>query len=163
MNISRKSLLTSAFSLVAAGTLGVLSLPAFAGECPADKVAGNAMKPGAMKPVGVSDTVIASIDLARKADVYSGQLLRMRRLEIAPGGEVPWHSHGERPAIIYVISGEMTEYRSTCAVPIVHKSGEVVAEFGKELSHWWRNNTNGPAVLISADIFQSRMKDDPAM
>ena len=49
----------------------------------------------------------------------------MRRLAIKPGGVVPWHSHDDRPALIYVVVGEITEYASNCAVPIVHKAGEV--------------------------------------
>ena len=51
----------------------------------------------------------------------------------------------------YIVKGEITEYRSTCAVPIRHRAGDVVAEQG-ETSHWWRNNSGRRAVLISADI-----------
>ena len=47
--------------------------------------------------------------------------MQFRKLVIEPGGVVPWHSHGDRPAIIYVVSGEIIEYASNCAVPIVHK------------------------------------------
>ena len=67
--------------------------------------------------------------------------MRLRKLVIQPGGIVPWHSHAERPANIYVVEGAMTEYRSTCAVPIEHKAGEVAVESGN-LAHWWKNNTD---------------------
>ena len=40
---------------------------------------------------------------------------------------MPWHSHGDRPAIIYIAEGEIVEYASNCAVPIVHKAGEIAA------------------------------------
>ena len=78
---------------------------------------------------------------------------RMRRLVIQPGGIVPWHSHGDRPAIIYIIEGEATEYASNCAVPIVHKAGEVATET-HGTSHWWKNNGTAVVTLISADLLK---------
>jgi quercetin dioxygenase-like cupin family protein len=137
--------------LAAAATLALsLGSVANAGECPADKVGANATPPGPSMPANVTDNVIASIDLGNGYNI-PGRALRMRRLEIKPGGVVPWHSHDARPANIYVVRGSVTEYRSTCAVPIVHRKGEVVAESGAT-SHWWRNNGWRTAVLISADI-----------
>jgi quercetin dioxygenase-like cupin family protein len=133
----------------------------FAGECPANKVGVDAMKPGATMPKDVTDTVIASIDLG-KGYMVDGRLLRMRKLVVQPGGIVPWHSHAERPANIYIVSGAITEYRSTCAVPIDHKAGEVAVEQGN-LAHWWKNNSSQPAVLISSDIVPVPMKDEGGM
>jgi quercetin dioxygenase-like cupin family protein len=144
---------------LAAGTIGFAE-PALAGDCPADKVGVDVTKPGPMAPSNVTDTVIASIDL--KAYGFEGHTLRMRRLVIQPGGIVPWHSHAERPANILTLSGSVTEYRSTCAVPIEHPAGDVVAESGN-LSHWWRNNTRKKAVLISADILPPQAPKDSSM
>lgn len=132
---------------------------AYAGECPADKVAKGSVTSGPDKPVGVTDMVIGSIDLAQKAVAFKGENFRMRQLVVQPGGIVPWHRHSERPAIIYVVSGSVTEYRSNCAVPIEHKSGEVTVEFGAELAHWWKNNSNEPAVLLSSDILHTTSND----
>ena len=53
---------------------------------------------------------------------------------IKPGGDVPWHSHGDRPAMIYIVKGEITEYASNCAVPIVHKAGDVSPETQRHLA-----------------------------
>ncbi len=103
--------------------------------------------------------MIASIDLAPKGGSFKGQLLRMRKLTIAPGGVVPWHEHSERPANIYIISGTIKENRANCLVPIVHKPGDVAVEFGKGFAHWWKNTGTEPVVLISADIFKDKMKD----
>jgi quercetin dioxygenase-like cupin family protein len=127
-----------------------LAAPAFAGECPADQVAAREFTDAPTMPSNVTDDVIASIDLGNGYNI-PGRNLRMRRLVVQPGGIVPLHSHGERPANIYVVSGQITEYRTTCAVGVNHREGDVVAEQG-EVSHWWRNNTRRPAVLISADI-----------
>ena len=149
-----------ALGTIAAGLTALLSTTAFAGSCPADKIMTDAQKPGATKPEGVDDKVIASITLAQEGPKLKDHKLRMRRLVIQPGGVVPWHSHGERPAIIYIVSGTVVEYRSTCAVPIVHKAGEVTEEI-HTTSHWWKNHTRKPVVLLSADILHD--KDDQHM
>jgi quercetin dioxygenase-like cupin family protein len=130
----------------------VMASAAFAGECPADQKKPDATKPVDLKPVGVTDTVIAMIDVDKEQGVKDRKL-RMRKLTIEPMGVVPWHSHGERPAIIYIIEGQIEEYASNCAVPIVHKAGDVVAET-KEVSHWWKNTGDKTVVLLSADLLK---------
>jgi quercetin dioxygenase-like cupin family protein len=149
----------------ALGTAALIAFATFAaaGECPADKVMDGAVTSGETKPVGVTDTVIASIDLAPKGGGFAGQLLRMRKLTIEPGGVVPWHEHSQRPANIYILSGTIEEYRANCAVPIVHKAGDVAMEFGKGFAHWWKNTGSEPVVLLSADIFKAEKKDDHMM
>ncbi|APO75881.1 cupin 2 domain-containing protein [Rhizobium etli 8C-3] len=135
---------------------------AYAGECPADQVATEGMQPGEMMPKDVTDEVISSIDLASKGDAWKNSALRMRKLIVQPGGVVPWHSHETRPANIVIVSGSITEYRSTCKVPVEHKAGDVTAEFGA-LSHWWKNNGSEPAVLYSADILTSEEHKNESM
>jgi quercetin dioxygenase-like cupin family protein len=130
-----------------------------AGECPAGKMKDNALTTGEMMPKKVTDDVLSSIDLAPKGDAFKGESLRLRKLVIQPGGVVPWHDHKSRPANIYVVSGTVIEHRSNCEVPIVHKAGDTVAEFGAKLAHWWKNTGNKPAVLISADIFHAADMD----
>jgi quercetin dioxygenase-like cupin family protein len=139
---------TAAAACVAA--IALSTAPAFAGECPGDQVGANPLADAATMPARVTDDVIASIDLGEGYGL-PGRNLRMRRLVIEPGGVVPLHSHGERPANIYVVKGEITEYRSTCVVGVTHRAGDVVAEQG-DVSHWWRNNSRRRAVLISADL-----------
>ena len=130
----------------------VMASAAFAGECPAGQQKPDATKPVDLKPVGVTDTVIAMIDVDQQQGIKDRKF-RMRKLTVEPGGVVPWHSHGERPAIIYIIEGEINEYASNCAVPIVHKAGDVVAET-KEVSHWWKNLGTTTVVLLSADLLK---------
>jgi quercetin dioxygenase-like cupin family protein len=134
-----------------------------AGDCPADKVQVGAVTSGEMMPKGVTDDVLAAIDLSPKGSGFAGELLRLRKLVVQPGGIVPWHDHKTRPANIYIVSGSITEYRSTCKVPIVHKAGETVQEFGASLAHWWKNNGTEAAVLLSADIFNDSKMNDHMM
>ena len=137
-----------------AGALFALTIGAAqAGQCPADKVvdSGKGQQAGATMPKDVTDTVLGSIDLASEPIAVQDRMFRLRQLEIQPGGEVPWHSHEDRPAIIYVIQGEVVEYSSECAVPILHKAGEVAVET-HGVAHWWKNTGSKKAVLISADL-----------
>ncbi len=140
--------------------LSLAASPASAGECPADQVRPDTALNGPTMPNDVTDVVIGSIDL-RQYDV-PGRAFRLRRLEIKPGGTVPEHSHGERPAHIYIVRGKITEHRSTCAVPIVHKAGDVAVEAGA-LSHWWRNETGSTVVLVSADVLPPAGNPDESM
>lgn len=141
--------------LMAGATAAVmlLSQAAGAGQCPADKVvaSGAGQQPGATAPVGVEDAVLGMIDLAQEPSQIADRKFRLRRLEIQPGGEVPWHSHDDRPAIIYIVAGSVTEYSSKCAVPILHIAGDVAVERAG-VSHWWKNTRDAVAVLISADL-----------
>lgn len=154
--------------LLSAGLLAGIAIGAFglapsalAGECPAASVQEGATQPGPGTPKGVTDTVISSIDLGQGYGI-AGRALRARRLVIEPGGIVPWHSHAERPANIFVLEGQITEYRSNCAVPITHKKGEVVAEHGA-ISHWWRNDSKRKVVLLSSDILPPQGKPEESM
>jgi quercetin dioxygenase-like cupin family protein len=132
---------------------------ATAGECPANQVVadGQGQKMGPTNPKGVTDTILKRIDLVNEPVTLKDHALRLRRLVVKPGGIVPWHSHTDRPAIIYIITGQITEYRSTCKAPIVHKAGEATAEV-KGTSHWWKNTSKKTVVLLSADLFHD--KDD---
>ncbi len=133
-----------------------------AAECPADKVGVDVMAQSDAPASGVTDDVLASLDLAKEPIAVAGRLFRSRRLVVQPGGVVPWHDHADRPALIYVVSGGITEYRSTCAVPLEHKEGEVAVE-NQMVKHWWKNNTDKPVVLISNDLFPVGMKDGDMM
>ena len=104
-------------------------------------------------PKDVTDAVLTSIPLVEETVIgVKDRLLRLRRLEIKPGGEVPWHSHADRPAIIYIVQGAVTEYRSTCEEPLVHHAGDAIPE-NHLVSHWWKNNGTETAVVLSADLF----------
>ena len=150
-------------TIALAGALSLGATAAFAGACPADKVvaSGKGQQAGATMPQGVTDDVIASTDLAKEPAKILGRQFRLRRLVVQPGGVVPWHSHGDRPAIIYIVSGEIVEYASTCAVPIVHKAGDSTPE-RSATSHWWKNLGNTPVVLLSADLLHDA-KDEHMM
>lgn len=148
--------------IVAGLTAALVSGAAQAGECPADQVMPGSLAGGETMPKDVTDTVLSSIDLSGKGEAWNGQMFRLRRLVVEAGGVVPWHEHNVRPANIMILEGSITEYRSNCKVPIEHKAGDVTPEFGG-LAHWWKNNSDKPAVLISADILPPEMAQDHTM
>ena len=146
---------------LAASTAVVSS--ANAGECPADQRKPNAREASTLPGKDVTDTVLAAIDLANEPIKADGRQMRVRKLVVQPGGIVPWHSHDNRPAMIYIVSGEVLEYASNCAAPIAHKAGDVASEKAG-ISHWWQNAGNAPVVLISVDLFPvANMKDQHMM
>ena len=143
-----KSLLIAAAS---AALVAGLAPAASAATCPAGQMRADARLSGEMMPAKVTDTELAFVALGGEIKGLDMRRLRLRRLVVQPGGVVPWHSHADRPALIMTVSGQITEYRSTCAVGIDHKAGEVTPE-EKGVSHWWKNNGKVAAVLIAADI-----------
>jgi quercetin dioxygenase-like cupin family protein len=150
----RKHARTPQWSLVFAGVIAgsvALASEAMAGECPADKMKPDAREKVDYNPVGVSDVTLGSIDLGKQPAHIEGRELRFRRLTIEPGGVVPWHSHDDRPALIFVQQGEIVEYASNCEVPITHKTGDIRAEvFGT--SHWWKNLGKETVILYVGDV-----------
>ena len=131
------------------------SSAAFAGGCPADQQKADVRAAVTTQAKGVTDTTLASIDLAKEPVAAKDRLLRFRKLTIEPGGIVPWHSHGDRPAIIYIAEGEIVEYASNCSVPITHKAGEVRPETSGT-SHWWQNLGNKTVILFVGDVMHDK-------
>jgi quercetin dioxygenase-like cupin family protein len=144
-----------ALAAIIAGSIVAGLSAALAGECPADKVKTDARAPVAHAGKGVTDTVLAAIDLEKEPAKIKDRQLRFRKLTIEPGGIVPWHSHGDRPAIIYIAEGEIVEYASNCAAPIVHKAGDIRPETSGT-SHWWQNLGNKTVILFVGDVMHDK-------
>jgi len=138
-----------------AGSTVILASAATAGECPADKVKINATKPVTTPSSGYTDTVLATIDLADESIKAKDRVQRIRRLVFQPGATVGWHSHDDRPALLYIVEGEIVEYRSNCVDPIVHKAGEVARET-HGTAHWWKNLSDKVVIMIASDILHDR-------
>ena len=68
----------------------------------------------------------------------------------------------KEPAAVNV-SGEITEYASTCAVPIVHPCRRGSRSETHATSHWWKNLGQETVVLLSADLFPIAAADHHMM
>lgn len=137
----------SAVLLVAlsAGSMG------HAAECPKDQVLTEPMTLDQIKPDKLQREILSNVRLEGWRDM-GGFILRMRRLTLEPGGFVPTHRHDDRPAIVYIVSGTVTEHNSFCKVPVVYHGGDVSTEFGPGYEHWWENTGTEPVIFISTDV-----------
>jgi quercetin dioxygenase-like cupin family protein len=135
---------------------GIIALAAIGGATPAmaDSHQVNALANAPTMPKDVTDTVIGAVDLGPEINVQ-GRQLRTRRLVVQPGGIVPIHSHTDRPALIVVVSGSITEHRSDSATPVEHRAGDISRE-ADGISHYWINHGTEPAVLLSSDVFHGK-------
>ena len=136
--------------------------PALAGSCPEEH---KLARPRAIEDapdVATLREILAAVPL-RGWRGTGDMLLRTRRLIVLPGGIVPTHQHDDRPSIVTVIVGEITEHSAYCAVPILHRTGETTPEFGAGHAHWWENRSSTPVVLMSSDVVPNDMMDDPHM
>ena len=113
-------------SLLITGFLFAVAPAASAVECPPEHkkadvrpAPSNKIWDGArLVTEGIVDKTIASVEIDEEPFNIDGRLFRMRTLTVERGTIVPWHSHADRPAIMYVIKGEITEYASNCAAPV---------------------------------------------
>jgi hypothetical protein len=77
-------------AMLIGAALALAPAAALAGSCPAGKQGVDVRMPDTTPARDVTDTVISSIDVAKEpADIQDRQF-RMRRLEVKPGGVVPW-------------------------------------------------------------------------
>ena len=58
--------------------------------------------------VGQSEELLRSLDLTTELESTKGRPLRMRKVTLQPGGVLGLHNHVDRPAITYLLQGEMT-------------------------------------------------------
>jgi len=99
---------------------------------------------------GQSEELLRSLDLSTELQSTQGRPLRMRRLTLQPGGVLGIHNHVDRPAITYLLQGQMT-YHQEGKPDLVANPGDGFAE-GRATTHWAESTGNVPAVWIAVDI-----------
>ena len=99
---------------------------------------------------GISVKSLGTVDLGPEIDGMAGRQLRMRMVTFEPGAVFgPLHDHIDRPGIVYILEGTITD----------HRDG-VTTDYGPGLGwpedrntlHWLENRGTTPAVEISVDI-----------
>jgi quercetin dioxygenase-like cupin family protein len=100
--------------------------------------------------VGQSEVLLRSLDLSNELDSTKGRPLRMRKITLQPGGVLAVHNHVDRPAITYLLQGQMT-YHQEGKPDLVANPGDGFAE-GRATTHWGESTGNVPAVWIAVDI-----------
>jgi quercetin dioxygenase-like cupin family protein len=100
--------------------------------------------------VGQSEELLRSIDLSNELDSTKGRPLRMRKVTLQPGGVLGLHNHVDRPAVTYLLQGQMT-YHQEGKPDVVANPGDGFAE-GRATTHWAESTGKVPAVWIAVDI-----------
>lgn len=116
-------------------------------ECPAGRTQANAHAGGEPANVGFSAETIGMIPLASDPT----RVVRLRRLTIAPGGAIGWHDHSAVQGMALVVSGEMVETRNSCLDRMTYRAGDVARE-DAATAHSWRNESNEPAIVLTAQV-----------
>jgi len=99
---------------------------------------------------GVTVSLLASVDLGPEIEGMAGRQLRMRMVNIAPGGVFgPVHDHKYRPGIVYILEGTITDHRNGVATD--YGPGVGWPE-DRNTTHWLENRGTTAAVEISVDI-----------
>ncbi len=99
---------------------------------------------------GRQDELLRSLDLTNEMSSVTGRPLRMRKITLQPGGVLALHDHVDRPAITYLLQGQMT-YHHAGMPPVVVNPGGGFAE-GRATTHWGESTGSVPAVWIAVDI-----------
>jgi quercetin dioxygenase-like cupin family protein len=91
-----------------------------------------------------ADTLKATIGL-------EGYTMRMRAIEIAPGGQIAEHSHKDRPGIVTVIDGTWVEGQPAGEQTFQSATLGTFPE-KEDTVHWVYNRTDAPATALVCDI-----------
>ncbi|UJJ60162.1 cupin domain-containing protein [Rhodanobacter denitrificans] len=115
-------------------------------------------EPTAPETRGVAIQSLAIMDLGPEIEGMAGRQLRMRKVTIAPGGVFgPIHDHRDRPGLVYILQGTITDHRDGIATD--YGPGVGWPE-DRHTVHWLENRGTVPAVEISIDIV--RQEPNPA-
>ncbi len=99
---------------------------------------------------GVTVELLALVDLGPEIEGMDGRRMRMRLVTIEPGGVFgPVHDHADRPGIVYVLQGTITDHRDGVATD--YGPGLGWPE-DRNTRHWLENRGKERAVEISVDI-----------
>lgn len=99
---------------------------------------------------GVSAELLAAVDLGPQIEGMAGRQLRLRKFTFAPGAVFgPIHDHKDRPGIVYILQGTITDHRNGVATD--YGPGVGWPE-DRDTMHWLENRAGSPAVEISVDI-----------
>lgn len=110
------------------------------------------MEQQAPETKGVTVKLLATVNLEPEIEGMAGRQLRMRLVTIEPGGVFgPVHDHKDRPGIVYILEGTITDHRNGVATD--YGPGVGWPE-DRHTIHWLENRGTVTAVEISVDIIR---------
>jgi quercetin dioxygenase-like cupin family protein len=103
---------------------------------------------------GVTVELLATLDLGPEIEGMAGRQLRMRLVTFEPGAVYgPMHDHKDRPGMVYVLHGTITDHRNGVATE--YRPGPGWPEDAGTL-HWLENRGTTTATEISIDIVRGQ-------
>jgi quercetin dioxygenase-like cupin family protein len=94
------------------------------------------------------------IDLGPEIAGMEGRQLRLRLLQIEPGGHIGIHSHKDRPAVVYFLKGASTVH-SGDGTSKVFKPGDT-GSANHATTHWHGNDGKEDVLFIAVDILNKK-------
>jgi len=102
---------------------------------------------------GVTVQLLGTVDLGPELEGMAGRQLRMRMVTMEAGSVLgPTHDHKDRPGIVYILQGTITDHRNGVATD--YGPGLGWPE-DRDTVHWLENRGMIPAVEISVDIVRT--------
>jgi quercetin dioxygenase-like cupin family protein len=98
---------------------------------------------------GLSSKPLAEVSIASENEPVQERKLRSRMVSLDAGGSTPVHSHKDRPSLIYVVQGTLSEERNGAVKE--YGPGESIP-VGREVTHLIQNKGTGAASFIETDI-----------
>ncbi len=99
---------------------------------------------------GVTAELLTTVDLGPEIEGMVGRQLRMRMFTFEPGAVFgPIHDHMDRPGVVYILLGTITDHRNGAATE--YGPGVGWPE-DRNTTHWLENRGTVRAVEISVDI-----------
>ncbi len=99
---------------------------------------------------GVTVDLLGTVDLGPEIEGMAGRQLRMRLVTLAPGAVFgPLHDHKDRPGLVYILQGTITDHRDGVATDYGPGAGWPE---DRNTLHWLENRGSVPAVEVSVDI-----------
>jgi quercetin dioxygenase-like cupin family protein len=95
-------------------------------------------------------------DLSKELNIKDERRVRVRYWIMPPAGIIGDHIHESRPAIVYLLQGEVMETKLDTDRQIKVKqigAHEVVFE-NSGIEHWWVNQTNEMVKMVAIDVIR---------
>lgn len=128
----------SGLVMMAAALLMTINIPASADDAPTTSK-------------GVSGKVTGTIPLQGMFESSDGLQMRAREVTIAPGGWIPVHTHENRPEMVYIVEGEVTDHVVSEGRKVVGTGGMTMTVQDK-VTHWIENTGDVTVRAIVVDI-----------
>ena len=105
---------------------------------------------------GYTTSKTVTIDLGAEIPEMKGWQLRLRQLNIEPGGHIGIHNHKDRPAVVIFHQGidTVTNDDNTSKT---FRPGDTTAE-GVKTVHWHKNVGQDALVFFTADLVRTPAK-----